>query len=228
MPQQKDLKRIVRSRMQKTGESYTAARTHIINKKKSNSPAPKLPAGYETLAGMSDAAVSKPTGRTWPQWVEILDAWGAAERPHRDIAEHVSSLGVPGWWTQTVTVGYERLRGLRARGQRRNGTWEASKSRTFKVPLSDLYDACSNSKSRQRWLPGMKLTVRTATAGKSMRLAFEDGTLVQFYFTAKATGKSQLAVQHTKLPSKEEADRLKTFWSERLDALAELLSRNKR
>ena len=30
MPKQKDLKRVVRSRMQKTGESYTAARASHI------------------------------------------------------------------------------------------------------------------------------------------------------------------------------------------------------
>lgn len=228
MPQQKDLKRIVRSRMQKTGESYTAARVHILNKKKSAVSVPKLPSNYETLAGMSDAAVEKATGRKWPQWVETLDRWGAAQKPHRDIAGHVSSLGVPGWWSQTIAVGYERLRGLRAIGQRRNGTWEASKSRTFKAPLADLYDACSNSKTRQRWLSAVKVTVRTATAEKSMRLAFEDGTIVQFYFVRKGDGKSQLTVQHIKLPSKEESDRLKSFWSERLDALDELLSRKKK
>lgn len=227
MPQQKDLKRIVRSRMQKTGESYTTARVHIT-KKKSVTPVPELPHDYEALAGMSDAAVEKPTGRNWSQWVETLDAWGAAEKPHRDIAQYVSALGVPGWWSQSVVVGYERIRGLRAIGQRRNGSWEASKSRTFNAPLADLYDACSNSKSRQRWLGGLKLTARTATAEKSMRLVFDDGTLVQFYFARKGDEKSQLSVQHIKLPSKEESDRLKAFWSDRLDALAELLTRKKR
>jgi len=228
MPQQKDLKRIVRSRMQKTGESYTAARVHILKKKKSAAPAPEPRPDYAALAGMSDAAVEKPTGRNWSQWVEMLDVWGAAEKPHRDIAEFVSALGVPGWWSQSVVVGYERIRGFRAIGQRRNGSWEASKSRTFKVPLAGLYDACSKAKARQRWLAGVKPTVRTATVEKSMRLAFDDGTLVQFYFTRKGDEKSQLSVQHIKLPSKEESDRLKTFWSERLDALAEMLIRKKR
>ena len=46
---------------------------------------------------------------------------------------------VPGWWAQTVTVGYERIKGLRAVGQRRDGTFEANKSRTFAVPLARLY-----------------------------------------------------------------------------------------
>ena len=33
MPRQKDLKRVVRARMQKTGESYTAARLQLVRKK---------------------------------------------------------------------------------------------------------------------------------------------------------------------------------------------------
>src|SRR5690349_12709262 len=124
MPRQKDLKRIVRSRMQKTGESYTAARLQVIKKNE-----PKL--DYAKLAGMSNASVEKQTGRNWAEWVTTLDATRAAEKPHREIAAYVSSLGTPDWWSQMVTVGYERIRGLRDHGQRRGGAYEASKSRTF-------------------------------------------------------------------------------------------------
>ena len=40
MPRNKDLKRLVRARMSKTGESYTAARSQILSKSK---PKPKAP-----------------------------------------------------------------------------------------------------------------------------------------------------------------------------------------
>src|SRR5438093_3737369 len=112
MPKQKDLKRIVRSRMQKTGESYTAARFQLLKKKEPD---------HAELAGMSEAAITRATGRTWSAWVKTLDAVHATEKPHRDIARYVSSLGLPDWWSQTVTVGYERIRGLRDKGQRRDG-----------------------------------------------------------------------------------------------------------
>src|SRR4051812_42123691 len=101
MPRQKDLKRLVRARMQKTGEAYTAARLQLLQKKSTPQ--------YSALAGMSDDAVSKATGRTWTDWVKVLDAARAAEKPHRAIASYVSSLGTPSWWSQMVTVGYERI-----------------------------------------------------------------------------------------------------------------------
>src|SRR5438552_10424761 len=175
MPKQKDLKRIVRTRMQKTGESYTAARLHIVKKKE---------ADYAELAGMSDAAVQKATGRSWRAWVKLLDDAGATSRPHRDIVHSVSSLGVPDWWSQMVTVGYERIRGLREKGQRRGGGYEASKSRTFDVPVKTLFNAFANARVRRSWLP-VKIIVRTATPYRRMRVTWEDDTLAQVDFTSK-------------------------------------------
>ena len=216
MPKQKDLKRLVRTRMQKTGEAYTAARLHILKRKES---APD----FAAVAGMSDASVRKATGRTWAQWVELLDGAKSAEKPHREIARHVSSLGTPSWWSQMVTVGYERVRGLRDRGQRRGGSYESSKSRTFAVPVSKLYEAFANARKRGRWLP-VKVTLRSSTPGKRMRFTWGDGTIVVFEFMAKGSAKSAVAVGHLKLPDKAAADAMKKSWSERFDRLGEFLS----
>ncbi|HEX8617011.1 MAG TPA: hypothetical protein VF911_05420 [Thermoanaerobaculia bacterium] len=224
MPKEKDLKRIVRARMQKTGESYTAARVQTIKKKETAPPAPEPRPDYAALSRVADEALHKNTGRTWPEWVELLDAFGGREKPHRDVAAHVQSLGVSSWWSQSVTVGYERIRGLREVGQRRTGTWEMSKSRTFPVPLATLYEAFANARKRAKWLPGVKLTIRTSIAERSMRITWSDGTDVQVGFTAKGETKSVVAVQHAKLPEKARAAEMKTFWTERFDALAELLS----
>ena len=215
MPKQKDLKRLIRSRMKKTGEAYTAARLQLVRK---NEPAPD----YAALAGMSDASVVKATGRTWAQWVSVLDRAGAAEKPHREIAAHVSSLGMPSWWSQMVTVGYERIRGLRDRGQRRGGGYAATRSRTFPVPVEELFAAFSNARKRRRWLP-VKITVRSATPHKYMRLRWDDGAPVQVGFTSKGRAKSAVAVQHEKLPDRSSADAMKKTWSGHFDRLGELL-----
>ena len=83
MPKNKDLKRLIRARMNKTGESYTAARVHVLSGEL------PLPAEYEKVAGMSDAAVKKATGRTWPEWAAELDRVDAASWEHRAIAMHL-------------------------------------------------------------------------------------------------------------------------------------------
>jgi uncharacterized protein YndB with AHSA1/START domain len=216
MPKQKDLKRVVRTRMQKTGESYTTARLYLV--KKNETPEPD----YAALAGMSDDAVQARTGRGWRDWVALLDAAKCAEMPHREIARYVSSLGTPDWWSQTVTVGYERIRGLRAIGQRRGGGYEASKSRTFAVPLEKLYKAFSTARLRARWLPD-DVEVRGSSVNKRMRLRMADDTVVEINFTGKTAEKSAVAIQHTKLPDRAAVDEKKAWWSERFDALAEVL-----
>jgi uncharacterized protein YndB with AHSA1/START domain len=218
MPRNKDLKRLVRARMSKTGEAYTAARANILRKPTAPKP------DYAALAGMSDAVIKAKTGCTWERWVAALDYHGATKLVHRDIAKLVSEkYKVPAWWTQAVTVGYERIKGLRAIGQRLDGTYEASKSRTFSVPVSVLFDAWAKPASRRRWLNGARVKVRTAAVPKSMRLDWADGGIVAVWFTPKGAAKSSVALAHTKLASKAAADGLKQYWSDRLDALGAYL-----
>jgi hypothetical protein len=69
----------------------------------------------------------------------------------------------------------------------------------------------------------VKPTVRKATANKSMRLTWEDGSSVELYFTAKGDAKSQVAIQHRKLASKSDVAEAKAFWGERLRVLADVL-----
>lgn len=221
MPAQKDFKRLVRARMQKTGESYTSARSQLLKQR----PAPAPTPDYAELAGMSDATIKAKTGCDWERWVWALDRVQAHEWPHRAIAEYVQEkYRVPDWWTQAVTVGYERIKGLRAIGQRRGGAYEATKSKVFAVPLRKLYRAFHDARTRRRWLGGVALEVRTATRDKSLRVRWPDGTLVQLYFTAKGTARSQVQVQHTKLPDRAAIARMKEFWTARLGDLAGLLA----
>ena len=231
MTRNKDLKRLVRARMKKTGEAYTAARAQITRKSTAKAAAASAPVAttnpkdYAALAGMSDAVIKQKTGCTWERWVKSLDYHGAEQMPHRDIAALVNEkYKIDGWWSQSVTVGYERIKGLRARGQRRDGTYEASKSRTYNVSVTTLFDAWADASIRKRWLDGASVKVRAATAPKSMRLGWTDGSIIAVGFTAKAKAKSSVALAHTKLPDRESAGRFKQYWSERLDALGEMLA----
>jgi hypothetical protein len=226
MPTNKDFKRLVRARMQKTGEAYTTARAQLLSKHKEAPLASPAAADYARLAGRSDAVLKANTGCAWERWVKALDHAKAYAWPHREIATYVhEKYKVDGWWAQTVTVGYERIKGLRAIGQRRDGWFEASKSKTFAVPLARLYRAWSDARTRARWLPGVALTVRTATRNKSMRVSWPDQTSVQLGFIGKGRAKSQVAVQHGKLADQAAATKLKAFWEERLRALGEVLAR---
>jgi hypothetical protein len=234
MPENRDFKRLVRARMQKTGESYTSARAQLMSRPaprgggaaRASSPAPgrTTPVDYAKIAGMSDAAVRKATGCTWDKWVFVLDHARAHEWSHRAIADHIHTrYKVPGWWTQMVTVGYERIKGLRDVGQRRDGTYEASKSKTVAAPASTVFKAVADARQRRKWLPDAKPTIRTKVPNKSVRLTWDDGTSVEIYLVPKGSAKTQVAIQHTKLAGKDDIARRKAYWNERLSALATLV-----
>ncbi len=175
-------------------------------------------------AGISDEAVRKATGKTWAEWFAILDAAGAARMDHQGIVKVlVGQHGVGPWWQQMVAVNFERARGLRQTHERPDG-YQISRSKTFEVPVDRVYRLCSDEVERARWLPEGPLVIRKETPNRSMRITWVDGrTNLELMFYPKAGDKTELTVQHSKLPDARQAERMKGFWEQRLEALEQLL-----
>ena len=124
-----------------------------------------------------------------------------------------------GWYSQSITVGYERARGLRAPGEYADG-FAASASKTIAVPVQRLFEAFGDEALRERWLPAGSLRPRTARAAKSARFDWEDGsTRVIVGFEDMGEAKSRVGLSHERLPDADAADEMKAWWRERLAAL---------
>jgi uncharacterized protein YndB with AHSA1/START domain len=219
MTRQRTFKRRVRDRMAKTGESYTAARRMLI----AQGDRPDT-ASAEFEPPVSEESVLAATGRGWQAWFEELDAWGAASHTHTEIARWLrEEQDVAGWYSQSITLGYERARGLRAPGQRPDG-FAVGASKTVAVPVGRLFEAFDDEALRERWLPGADLRLRTATAPRTARYDWEDGsTRVIVGFDDMGKAKSRVAVSHERLPDADSADEMKAWWRERLAGLKSLL-----
>ena len=217
MTSQKSFKRRVRARMDKTGESYMAARRRLIE-------TGEHPPATVVEPRVSDEAVRRATGRTWRQWFELLDRWDATRQAHPEIARRLSAEhGVDGWWAQGITVSYEQARGMRAPGERPDG-FSVTASKTVAVPVERLFEAVTEEELRERWLPDAPMSVRTATAPKSARYDWEDGaTRVVFGFIDKGEAKSQVALEHERLPDADAAEGMKAWWRERVAELKRVL-----
>ncbi|WP_136707801.1 hypothetical protein [Agromyces sp. H66] len=88
--------------------------------------------------GVGDETVVGATGRERSEWFALLDDAGAVDWRHKDIAAWLSGeQGVDAWWAQHLTVAYEQARGIREPGQRQDGTFEASVSRTVALDPAD-------------------------------------------------------------------------------------------
>lgn len=175
--------------------------------------------------GVSSAAMKKATGKTLLQWHAVLDRSGAAKKSHREIAAWIHEKhGLPGWWAQMVTVGYEQARGLRAKHQKPDG-FEVSISRTIVAPVDRAFEAWKDPALRELWLPHTPLSVRKATPHKSIRITWTDGTNLSVNFWPKGPLKCQVVPQHGRLADAATAEKMKTYWTGRLDALAAVLEK---
>jgi uncharacterized protein YndB with AHSA1/START domain len=216
MTEQKARKRQIRTRMAKTGERYTAARRHVT---RPHSLPPRV--GEPPF---SEAAVRKATGRGWDDWFRILDHWGGTRHTHTEIARHVATdIGVDGWWAQSVTVGYERARGMRAEHQRPDG-FSVDVSKTMPVGAERVHRAFVQARQRNRWLERGTLTLRTATQPRSARFDFrDDSSRVAVFVTSKGPARSTVSIQHERLADATAVKRMRAFWKERLAELARML-----
>ena len=219
MTEHKSFKRLVRARMAKTGESYTAARAMLLRGDE--------PTRADVIRlSTSDEKIRERMGHGWEEWFAILDEWGAAERPHREIARWLAAReGVHplAWNVQAVVSSYELARGLRMVGEKEDG-FAITASRTVAVPVNRLYDAVLDASTRARWLPDGELSERTATKPRSARFDWAaDETRVNVTFLAKDEGRSTIALEHRRLPDAQAAERMKAYWRSRLSALKEVL-----
>lgn len=215
MTRQRSFKRLVRARMAKTGESYTAARAVLL-------AAHEAPGAGRPVLATSDQTIRERTGRGWEEWLDLLDEWGAAERSHRETARWVAEqLGVVplAWNAQAIVGSYEQTRLGRAVGEHEDG-FTIGISRTVAVGVERLYDAVVDEAQRAGWLPEDRLLVRTATRPRSARFDWDgSATRVHVVLDAKGPEKATLSLSHVRLADADAAAAMKAFWRERLDGL---------
>lgn len=183
--------------------------------------AAKKAAKKKTAPGMSDAAVKAKTGKTWAEWFAVLDKAGAKAMSHKEITRLLSARHkVADWWSQMVTVGYERARGLRELHQTASG-FNASVSRTLATGLDQLFEAWDEARTRASFLKEA-IAVTTRNPGKNMRFAWDrDGGKVEVRFTAKGPEKATITIDHMGLASSAAVKRVKTFWADTLEKMGE-------
>lgn len=225
MTESKTFKRRVRERMSKTGESYTAARTQVAQKRTRVQKASAALAADDKRP--PEAKVKEATGKKWDQWFNLLDRWGGREQTHRDIARYLmDEQEVPGWWAQTVTYWYERARKNRLKHQKSDG-FAITATKTVAVPVDTLIDAVVNSRKRRRWLTDGTMRMRSTQPGRNARFDWGDGSSrVVFFFEDKGPSKSTISLSHEKLPDADEAESAKIQWKENLVALKSYLERS--
>lgn len=176
---------------------------------------------------MNIDSFERATSRPWSAWVDALDRAGARGLPHAEIVPLVladidaSTVRNPHWWAQGITIAYEQHIGRRIPGQRGDGTFAGSVSKTYPGSMDEALTAwLALVEGRGEFLGlGVDVAPSTSTTEKwrYWRCGLEDGSKVTVTVnavagTGSAPGKSRVAVEHGRLPSPEAAAESKTWW----------------
>ena len=178
---------------------------------------------------IDDETVKAKTSRSWHEWFDILENASADKLNHQEIVSLLSRRhDLNDWWSQMVAQVYKQHTRIHEQYERAEG-YEISVSKTFQVDVKTIYDAWSTDEKRRRWLQESSLKIIASTRNKSIRAQWANGqSRVSVDFYSKGENRSQVAVQHMKLPSLKAAEDMQTFWKETLDSLEEMLKKNRK
>ncbi len=158
------------------------------------------------------------TGRDRAEWFALLDQAGAATWTHKAIASWlVGEHGVDGWWAQGITVGYEQARGIRRPGQRQDGTYEASVSRTVALDTAAALRALAAIVTVRLDVDplALNLTAKHPTA----RFPLEGGEYVLATVSPLDDGRSSIGLTWGRMPDGSRLAEVKARMREWLQAV---------
>ena len=189
---------------------------------------------------LTDEAVRAATGKSWDEWLAVLDERGGPAQGRRAINDYLFvELKVDTWWVSAINVQYEAARGIVDKDGRPKG-YNICATKTIAAPLDRVYAAWASAAELDQWFgegnqaevadggrysnaDGDTGTYKRVRPNKDLRLTWENPahhpSLVDVAFQDKGKGKTGVLVTHDRIPTREEADGLRAGWGEALTRL---------
>jgi len=167
---------------------------------------------------VGDDAVREATGQGRDEWFALLDAAEATGWKHRDIASWlVREHQVDPWWSQSITVAYEQARGIRRPGQRQDGTYEASVTRTVALEKAEALRALAAVAGGELGIEplALNLDAKNATA----RFPLDGGEFVLASSSDRPGGKASIGLVWGRMPDDARLAEVKSRMREWLNAV---------
>ncbi|GAB2586415.1 hypothetical protein Aab01nite_51600 [Paractinoplanes abujensis] len=168
--------------------------------------------------------VEKATNRTWDEWLAFMDGIGARELDHKQIAlavhHELDGTGVEplGWWTQAVTVAYEQFIGRRIPGQRPDGTFQMSVSKSTTMGMQELMNAWAAYAPADPYVTGLLAADATPRiSGTDRRITWRvnaaDGSQIIVTSEPKPNGTASIVAAQLGLATPKLNDQARAGWA---------------
>jgi uncharacterized protein YndB with AHSA1/START domain len=196
------------------------------------------------LDRISSDSVREATGRDWDQWLEALDAAGAADWSHKEIVAYLEREhgdATTGWWRQSLSVGYEQARGKRALGETAAAGFEIGVRRTVDASADDVWELLTSRpelwlgegvafrKGERYSVPGASGEIRVVKPGDRVRLTWQPEdwatpATMQLALSRAQSGKTTITAHLEKLPDADARDAMREHLREALDRVVAAVS----
>lgn len=197
---------------------------------------------------VSNEAVLGATGRSWDQWIRLIDRRGGAGMDHKAIVALLAGPGkvASGWWRQMVAVGYEHAKGRRKTGETADAGFQVGIQKAVPMGRGPLWRLLTGGEGLRLWLgsvrglalePGARYRtgagisgeIRAVKAGQRIRLTWRpkgragDTTLQLTLSCPRNTrGRTTVRFHHERLADGKERERMRARWSRVLEKVAAL------
>jgi hypothetical protein len=166
-------------------------------------------------------AVERATGRSWDDWLTWMASIGADRLSHHEIASALiteldGKVDNLGWWAQATAVAYEQHVGRRVPGQRPDGTFQTSVSRSTSLGMEALIQAWTDFAAAD---PDVldRIIGEVRVSGTANRITWRtkgrDGTALTVISEPKKDGTASLVVQINGTATLEDNVEAKDIWS---------------
>ncbi len=191
----------------------------------------------------NDETAQAHTGRTLTEWFQAIDAQGGTAQGRRAIGEFLlREHKVDAWWTSTITVEYEKARGLLEKDGRPKG-YSICVTKNVAAPAARVWRAFTTPAELSTWLgagmtseakegetfanaDGNRGTYLRLSPPKTLRFTWHGGACTQSSVEVKLQdkdGKCGITLNHERIATRAEADGLRTGWGRALQRLKEQL-----
>lgn len=195
------------------------------------------------INNVSSEAVEKATGKTWGQWLKIIDKAGGKKKGHKEIVAYLNKkYKLSPWWQQMVTVGYEHARGKRVTGETADAGFQLGVQRTVSLQQVGVWSLLTSQEGVNKWLgktkthfkegenyktkEGTSGEIRVVNPQEKIRMTWQPkdwddpSTLqISLYCPRNTKKKTTVRFHHERLPNKKTRKKMKKHWSEVLDSL---------
>jgi hypothetical protein len=167
-------------------------------------------------------AVERATNRTWDEWLRFMDGIGAKNLDHKAIALEVyeeldGTIEQLGWWAQAVTVAYEQYIGRRIPGQRSDGTFQTSVSRSTTLGMAELMDRWQKFAADDETVRDIVVDGDPRISGTDRRITWRtkarDGSSVVVTSEPKKNGTASIVATQIGLTTLELNDEARERWT---------------